>query len=204
MDRRDLTGTLPVQTEGKEIIVEASVTLQDEPASAVLYAKTRSRLLRVNEWHELAGSLSADFQLTDRHGIRLSRTVEQGDYIRVDIPGPGSGAGNGYDWVKVEALTEITGGVDAIAIRVRPCSNPTGVNASIAHFYDASATSTFILERQETTVYARIIDRNTKPNDDTSSFTDELRHTIAGAAAIAAFSRLQWKALAKALLEMAS
>jgi len=200
MKTKDPTGTLPSQNEGKEIIIEQSVTLPDVSAATALYVLAHSRLLRINEWHQIAGSISARFQLTDSSGADLSREAMEDDFVRIDIPGPGSKAGNGYDWVRIEQITELSGGTDAVAMRVRPAANPSGSSDHIAHFYDAAATSTFMVERDGVIVYARIIDRNTKPNDDTSSFTDQLRHSFVGAAAIGIFSRLQWESLAKAFI----
>jgi len=38
--------------------------------------------------------------------IRRQRRALEGDFIKVDIPGPGPGVGNGYDWVRIESIEE--------------------------------------------------------------------------------------------------
>jgi len=80
----------------------------------------------------------------------------QDDFVRIDIAGPVSKAGNGYDWVRIEQITELSGGTGAVAIRLRPAANPCASSDHIAHFYVAAATSTFIVEWEKAVVYARI------------------------------------------------
>ncbi|HUS02227.1 MAG TPA: hypothetical protein VMY77_10895, partial [Chitinophagaceae bacterium] len=72
---------------------------------------------------------------------------------------------------------------------------------NIAHFYDDSSTSNFIVTREGKKITASIIDRNIKPNDDTSSVTDKIRGTAIGLSAIAFFSRLQWQGLADGIVK---
>ena len=117
------------------------------------------------------------------------------------LPGPGSKEGEGYDWVLIEELREVNKtDVQSVALRVRPAANPFGNQQHIAHFYDDSSTSTFIVTRQKAKVIAWIIDRNTLPNDDTKSLTDKIRHSIVGIAAINSFSKIQWQNLANGLV----
>jgi hypothetical protein len=121
--------------------------------------------------------------------------------LRIDIPGPGSTSGNGYDWVVVEELKEFEEGeIQSIAFRVRPTLNPKGVTENIAHFYDKEATSTFIVTRKGNTVYSTIADRNIKPNNNTNSIVDTLRNMPVAIGAIGILSKLQWKSLAEGLL----
>lgn len=85
--------------------------------------------------------------------------------------------------------------------RVRPVANPLGDKKSIAHFYDDSATSNFIITREGKKITASIIDKNLVPNDDTQSLTDKIRDTAVGMSAIAGFSKIQWQNLANGLVE---
>ncbi len=205
MKTKDYTDIVPEQYTGRGIEADASVELEDDNNASIFYNAAKERLLNVNKWHKIAGFISAEFQVFDKNGNETQRNVQQGDYIRVDIPGPGSKAGEGYDWVFVEELKEIgDGNIQSIGFRVRPAANPLDNQEHIAHFYDAAATSNFIITREEIKVTATIIDRNVKPNDDTGSVTDKLRHTVVGSTAINSFSKIQWQNLAEGLVERKS
>ena len=194
---------VPSQQEGgkKDIIHQVTATDQDDARK--LFFIARNRLLEVNQWHNLAGMASAKFILTDSNGNEIDRTAEKGDYFKIDLPGPGSVEGEGFDWVHVEDLKEVTGdAVQSIGFRVRPTANPLNKSDHIAHFYDDTATSSFIVTKEGLKVIATIIDRNLKPNDDNKLLSDRLRHTVVGRAAINNFSKIQWKNLAKGLVEI--
>jgi hypothetical protein len=202
MKQKDFTGIVPDQYTGEEIETQSSIDLKNENEAQTFYEVAKARLLSVNNWHVIAGMLSGHFQLTDARGEKLNRNVEIGDYFRINIPGPGSVEGDGYDWVYVEDLKEITEeNVQSIGFRVRPSKNPVGTKNETAHFYTNDATSNFIVTRQGNTVIAIIIDRNLKPNDESESITDRMRHVAVGIGAIGLFSKIQWKNLADGLVK---
>ena len=202
MKSKDYTNIVPPQVTGKDVEADASIELDNDTAAIDFYEIAKKRLLDVNQWHELAGLISAKFQLTDENGNELHDEVQQGNYIRVDIPGPGSKEGDGYDWVFVEELSEVAfENIQSIGFRVRPSTNPKEGSEHIAHFYDPAATSNFMVSREGIVVTATIIDRNIKPNDDAESVTDKIRHTVAGMAAIGSFSKMQWQNLAEGLIK---
>jgi hypothetical protein len=202
MKPKDYTGIIPPQYTGEEIESEASVTLDNESAAVQFYDIAKRRLLHVNHWHEIAGALSAKFQLTDANGNDRSGAAQQGYHLKVDIPGPGSGEGGGYDWVSIEDVKEVAfDGVQSTGFRVRPAPNPRDNSQHVAHFYDPNATSNFIITREGNTVTASIVDRNLKPNKDAETVVDKIRHTVAGVAAINTFSKLQWQSLADGLVK---
>ncbi len=202
MKQKDYTGIIPANFTGKAIEAEASTELKDVDEAKNFYSIAKERLLDVNNWHHVAGIISATFQLTDKNGKEVNRGAEKGDYIKVDIPGPGSKEGHGYDWVYIEELKEVADeNIQSIGFRVRPTAHTFSDGKNIAHFYDDSATSNFIVTREHTKVSAAILDRNVKPNDDTESVTDKIRHFAVGVGAIAAFSKVQWKNLAEGLVK---
>ena len=202
MKSKDYTNIVPPQVTGKDVEADASIELDNDTAAIDFYEIAKKRLLDVNQWHELAGLISAKFQLTDENGNELHDEVQQGNYIRVDIPGPGSKEGDGYDRVFVEELSEVAfENIQSIGFRVRPSTNPKEGSEHIAHFYDPAATSNFMVSREGIVVTATIIDRNIKPNDDAESVTDKIRHTVAGMAAIGSFSKMQWQNLAEGLIK---
>lgn len=202
MKHQDHTGIVPAQYTGQEIEAEASVELKNENEATAFYNIAKERLLHVNNWHHIAGFISAGFQLVNAAGEEVDRHVQPGDHFRIDIPGPGSAAGDGYDWVCAEAVKEVAEtNIQSIGIRVRPAPNPLGNKNETAHFYSTEGTSSFIVTRENLTVSAWIIDRNIKPNDDAASLIDKIRDSSVGIGAIGMFSKAQWLGLAKGLVK---
>src|SRR6187551_4092397 len=97
---------IPRQQEGSKLDVDFVVRAQDEAEAHQLFMVATERLLNVNEWDRICGPLSAVFRLTDGHGNGIARSARPGDYFMIDVPGPGPAAGEGYDWVQVEALDD--------------------------------------------------------------------------------------------------
>lgn len=202
MKQHDYLDIVPAQHTGKEIEAEASAQLENELEAKLFYDVVKHRLLNVNNWHQLAGIISAKFQVVNAKGEEVTRSTEKGDYLRVDIPGPGSKEGEGYDWVLVEELKEMSDNNNqSIGFRVRPTKNPLGNKNEIAHFYADEATSNFIVIREKEKITAWVIDRNIMPNDEVESLADKIRDTTIGIGAIGIFSRIQWKGLAEGLVK---
>ncbi len=192
---------VPSQKEGKEIVIKESTSFLSDKEAKDFFAIAKDRLRSVNLWHTLTGNLSAEFQLQDSNGNNAHRYIEKGDLFRIDIPGPGSQAGDGYDWVQIEAIEEHNNPADELySFRVRPTTNPDKDQSGIAHFYDEGSTSTFSVKRNENTVSVEIYDRNIKPNSDTESSFDKIRDTLVGVFGMFGFSRLQWTQLANGIL----
>ena len=194
---------VPPQHEGGKKDIEHTVTAIDNDDARKLFVIARNRLLDVNRWHELVGALSAKFILTDANGSEVHRTAEIGDYFKIDVPGPGSSDGKGFDWVFIEAIedkSDSTGPYESTAMRVRPSVNPTEKGENVAHFFKDSATSSFVVERHEKTVTACVLGRNEVPNTETSNLVDKVRNTLVGTTAIAGIANIQWGSLAKGLI----
>jgi len=202
MKQNDLIGIVPPQFKGQEIEVDAVQDLKTESEAQRLYDIAKKKLLNVNNWNRIAGAVTARFQIIDKKGNEVDREVQKGDYLRIDIPGPGTKEGGGFDWVLVEELNEIRQpSVQSVGFRVRPNENPFGQRNETAHFYSKEATSSFIIIREKTKIIAWIIDRNLRPNTEQESLADKIRDVAVGISAIAGFSKVQWQGLAKALLE---
>lgn len=202
MKKKNYTGIVPGHHTGKKIDTESSIHFDTTEAAHSFFKLAKSRLLNVNQWHELAGKALAIFHVTDAQGLEVNRTVRQGDYFKIDIPGPGSKSGEGFDWVHVEAVEETTQPtIESVGIRVRPAPNPQNNKLEIAHFYSDQSTSNFIVTREGNTITASVYDRNTSTNPEADNVTDRLRHSTVGAGAISIFSKIQWKALVEGLLK---
>lgn len=194
---------IPEHEGGTAVNVEDSVSLSDSGEARRFFQQVKERLLNVNGWHAFAGSLSAEFQLTDPAGNPVDRLPQKEDYFRISIPAPGIQTGEGYDWVQVEEIVERAEGDEEFTfVRVRPASNPLNDRSDVAHFYTDEATSNFIVKRKGHTVSAGVYGRNEKPNVSAAeNLLDKVRNAIVGTGGVTGFSKLQWKALVNGLLE---
>ena len=202
MKEKKIEHIIPKQQTGKAIDAKGSVSLDNEREAKDFYEVVKKRLQNVSHWGELAGNLSANFQLVNKEGIETHKNPEEGNYLKIDIPGPGSKTGQGYDWVQIEEVqntSEPT--LESYGFRVRPAENPQVESNHIAHFYSQESTSTFTVTRNGKSVKAEIYDRNTKPNKDADTTTDKIRDAVVGAAGVLSFSKIQWQNLVQGLLE---
>lgn len=182
--------------------VEDSVRLANEAEAKSFYQVVKNRLLNINRWKDWAGALSAGFALTNEDGQAIDTFPRAGNYFRINIPAPGIVSGEGYDWVRIEEVKEESeGNREYTVIRVRPARSPLNKTDDTAHFYTEEATSNFVVQRKGLDVSAGVHGRNEKPNVETETVIDKIRNAVVGTGAVAAFSKLQWKALVKGLLE---
>lgn len=192
---------IPEHHAGVQTNTESSTELDNTDQAIQLYHTARSRLLNVNQWHELAGSASAQFQLMNAQGNAVQRTAQKGDYFRIDIPGPGNQSGEGDDWVQIESIEEGNkNGEDFTAITVRPSSPPVNDSENVAHFFSEESTSTFMVRRADKKVIAGVYGRNEKPNTETNNIIDKIRNLVIASGAISGFSKVQWKSLVKGMV----
>ena len=189
---------VPVNTEGKKTDLFHAVTENSIGDAIKTFERAHARLLEPQCWHELAGMISARFSIDGK-----DRIVHVNDHIKIDIPGPGPSAGEGFDWVRVEFMDEnVIGSADeSFGIKVRACNNPAKVSEGVAHFFTGHATSSFLIQRNEKTVTASYHGRNEIPNTSEVKLTDKIRNAMVATAAISGISELQWKALLNGLLQ---
>lgn len=204
MGEQNQTGIIPENYTGTIIDTESSIEFETPEEAKAFFRIVRRRLLNVNMWHDLTGRATAEFQVVDKDGREVGRGVQQGDYFKIDVPGPGPFAGEGYDWVRVEAIREVSeAGMESVGIRVRPSTNPqepdTDAHPDVVHFYSEESTSNFIVTREGSRITAGIYDRNTKSNKE-GDLIDKARHWLMGLGAVKGFSRFQWQRLADGLL----
>lgn len=193
---------VPPQQEGGQTNTEAVEVLPTESDAREFFGVVKNRLLNVNSWHDYAGKGTAEFQLTDARGQEVERTARKGDHFKIDIPGPGSVAGEGYDWVQIEEIAEVHNEEgDSIAIRVRPATDPQNDKPGVAHFFTSEATSNFVVTRKGAEVKAAVYGRNEKPNTEAEAVVDKVRNTAVATGATSGFSNIQWKSLVTGLLQ---
>jgi hypothetical protein len=193
---------IPSQEIGSKIDAVEQLSLPDEAAAIAFFPIVKERLLNVNKWAEIAGESLSTFQLTNAFGNPVERWAEVGDYLKIDIPGPGTSLGKGYDWVQIEEIIiESEEGMDMVTMRARPSDNPLVKSKDTAHFLTEQASSTFQVKRIGKHIYAEEHGRNEQANTYTTDTWDNLRNMFVGWAAMIGFSYPQWKALVKGLVK---
>ena len=193
---------IPAQYIGEATTTSNSKELVHELAAAAFFKTAMERLADVNNWAVLSGGISSVFQLMDLAGKVVTGCAETGMYIRIDIPGPGTNAGKGFDWVKIEQKEHVilNEHQEVFFIRARPTEHPIQKSAGIAHFLRKEASSSFVLIRNGLTVTATVYGRNEVPNTKATDLGDKIRNAVIGATGAMGISKLQWKALVEGLL----
>ena len=152
-----------VETVGREKISSSASTSHaygTEAEARTAFASQAKKLADVSQWTTLSGRENAKFDLFDRTGAPVSgRSASAGDFVRVQLPGQKQ-----YDWVRVE---DVSVGADRVGIRVRPTFDPTKRPPTpdvVAHFFTRETTNTFLIERNGTSVTARVEGRDESAN----------------------------------------
>lgn len=204
MMNRSFKNIIPENIKGKSLDIEYSIIAPNREEANDVFKKAAKRMLNLNIWQQLGGFLSAEFTLTDDTGQKLERLAALGDFIKIDIQGPGSSAGSGFDWVSIEAMEDNSNAgaeEENVAMRVRSCRQPGKINQEVAHFFTGDATSTFIIYRNLNTVTSFYYGRNEVLNSATGKVLDNIRNVVMGGVAVAGVSEIQWNTLIKSFLE---
>lgn len=194
---------VPKQVKGAKSDTSHSVDFKGREEALEFFEVAKNRLLDVSNWHKLAGMGTASFALTDGVGNIVRRVAGEGDHLRIDIPGPGSKTGDGYDWVKIERIehkNDAANDNEEISMRARPASNPNDSAEETAHFFKDDASSTFMVLREKNIVKAEIHGRNELPNVEQETRLDSIRNVFTALLAVLGFSKFQWKKLVKGIV----
>ncbi|NII85377.1 MULTISPECIES: hypothetical protein [unclassified Pedobacter] len=195
-----INNLVPQQIIGSQMDVVEERKLSSLSQAQEFFSAAAKRLLAVNEWGKISGL--SDFKIFAPDGKEVMRLAQKGDFIRIDIPGPGPVSGGGFDWVKIEEIERVHGGDhEMLSMCVRPCSSPFNKGKQTAHFLKDHATSTFIIRRNRITVSAEEHGRNEQANIDDGKLIDRARNLIVGFSAKLGLSYPQWKLLVKGLLD---
>lgn len=191
---------IPAQYLGSKMDVSEKLVTTNEAEAFAWFRKASERLLDVNSWGSFAGL--SEFQLTDASEERIFRAAQEKDYIRIDIPGPGTKAGKGYDWVRIEEIRSVeTPDEQILAMTVRPSAHPASEDNIPAHFLGHNATSTFVVKRKGLEIFVEEHGRNEIINTKQTNLSDNARNFAVGLAAKLGLSYPQWNALVKGILE---
>jgi hypothetical protein len=204
MDSNEKDNLIPSQRVGSRLDTSHEFKAETEHEAKMVFRMAADRLLNVNVWEKICGSMSAKFFLTDKSGNLVNRAAKAGDHFKIDIPGPGPSAGDGYDWVEVEAMDDHrnpSGPEESLTIRVRPSPSPANETTDTAHFFKDDATSSFRVRRVGRRVIAEVHGRNEVPNTNVKATPDKIRNAVVGSGAVAGMSKPQWKNLVAGLLD---
>ena len=195
---------IPQQCTGVENETHHHVTADSEAAAEHMFNRAKARLLQVNEWAVTAEGMSAKFLLCDSVGSALSRPAQQGDFVRIDLPGPGRASNTGYDWV---VLDPVEVGIDEagnpwLVVITRPTADPMSNKPDepdTAHFFSDASAGIFVIRHCGLRVEGSHYGRNEQPNTD-GSFMDKARDLVVAVGAYLGLSQTQWSNLVKGLL----
>ncbi len=203
MKPRQIPG-VPEHTGGGYHDTESYRCFENEADAQPRFALLQQRFLNINCWEKYAGEGSASFSLYDFDGRAVDRPPVQGDYICIDIPGPGNIEAKGYDWVQVKKISRDFLKEDEkenLLMKCAPSIDPTQPgHTNIAHFYSEAATSTFMISRTEKCIYACIYGRNERPNFRNAGVPDKLRNGLIAVSAIVGVAKIEWKALTEGMV----
>lgn len=193
---------IPPAQSGKQEDLAEVLNLSTENQAEQHYVASRQRLLSINGWHNVAPKARVEFKLINQQGEALE-VPAVGAYIRIDIPGPGSLRGQGYDWVQIIALEEEKQPLPWVSLTIKPCAKPEEAPTQAAHFYQAGGSNTFVVRRLGKSVFAEVYSRNLEVNNQQGPLADKLRNTAVALGGKLGLSGINWQYFLKAFLAKA-
>ncbi|RZK41839.1 MAG: hypothetical protein EOO90_09855 [Pedobacter sp.] len=194
---------VPAHVKGKKTSSVSRKLFADNVSALTAFTSAKHRLLDINHWHDFCAIEASNFKLVDYDGHQITSHAQIGEFIRIDIPGPGNHIGEGLDWVKIQSIEEIQNpeqDQEILVMIVKPSPNPTTNKSDIAHFLTESASSTFIVARRGNLVQTEVHGRNERPNLTSGSFLTKLRNALIGIGVFMGVSIFQWDLLTEGLL----
>lgn len=195
--------TIPQQVEGREMNASENLTFENNIAAKEFYKILYERLLNINEWHTLLPIPMTRFIHLNSAAVSTTIRPQEGDYVKIDIPGPGLPTTDGFDYVQIVRIDQSDQpDHQALTLTLRPCPSPTkSMDSEIQHFFQNIATSTLQIQRIGEFVTANYFGRNEVINIDVASLSDKIRNLIIGLGAKMGASFPQWKLLLKGLMQ---
>lgn len=189
---------VPQQIKGSFHDTESKIEIKKTEDADFKFETLKERLMDINNWKAYCSESNTDFKLCDSLGHVVYRIPQIGDYIKIDIPGPGEKAGKSFDWVQIVIIdVEVK---NRVMIQCRPSRCPQKESSrKIAHFYSSLATSTFIISREKNYLQVGIYGRNECPNLK-SGLVDGFRNILVAIGGMLGFSKIQWKCLADGMV----
>ncbi|MBD8081514.1 hypothetical protein [Chryseobacterium caseinilyticum] len=190
---------VPKQVKGGFHDSESFQKSETEEDVEMRFHHLKERFFSINQWKEYCPESRADFKLCNLNGNIVERLPQEGDYIRIDIPGPGGKEGRSFDWTVIDKIDFDS--PNRLLIQCRPSPDPVKFNSKkIAHFYCDKSTSTFVIERNLDMLMAAVYGRNESPNLK-SGFINSARNVMIAVGGIFGLSKIQWECLAEGMLK---
>jgi len=194
---------VPTQQRGSHLDVQKECQFRDPQETMESFELLKARFFSINHWKEICGGMSADFRLFDQSGVYVDRMPQEGDFIRVDIPGPGDIYEKGFDWVRIVKIDEriYDGQLERYLILCRPSSAPNSKKNHVAHFYSPQSSSSFLIERGATYIKAGVYGRNELPNYAHTGLMGKIRNFFIYLGGAMRMTKMQWKSLVEGLMD---
>ncbi|MGN0002699.1 MAG: hypothetical protein ACI35V_04620 [Sphingobacterium composti] len=187
---------IPEQVVGKSLDYSRELNFPDETKAYNRYRQIVKKLLDVNAWQETAIGVSAEFVIVNEKKEIQMRRVKKNDFIRIDIPGPGTPSADGYDYVRVMALDQYDHqDKRKTFISLQPSPDPTTLDDDAAHFFKKYTSSNIVIKQEGNMVSLQYAGRNEVINTETDHVLDNVRNFLVGLGAKLGASYPQWKAL---------
>ncbi|SDG39093.1 hypothetical protein [Epilithonimonas hungarica] len=163
----------------------------------------KERFFSINHWKDYCGKGSADFRLFDSGGSYIERIPQKGDFMRIDIPGPGDIEAKGYDWVEIVLVDDHCSDdeLERYLICCRPSKIPGSNTDHIAHFYSRESSSTFVISRGHDFIKTAVYGRNEIPNYKKTGFWGRIRNFLISTGGYTRITKMQWKSYTDGLLD---
>lgn len=195
---------VPSQIQGAFHDTESQKDFNVPRLAVQKYDELKKRFFDINHWKDYCGKASSDFKLYSDLGKALDRQPQVGDFVRIDIRGPGDFRAGGFDWVQIEDISDpfLSGEeIESQLMIFRPSRMPGEIGGNILHFYSQEATSTFRISRGENFIRVGIYGRNEVANYNHVGILNKIRNFIITLGGFAKVTKIQWKCLADGLLD---
>ena len=195
---------VPKQKMGKQYDNTDTVICTNSLDAKGKYLDACTKLFKINEWGKIGNTLlQTEFCLCNNKGKEVTRHARTGDFIRINLAGPCSKNGDGFNWVQIDQIVIKTEENDSelTSVKVRPAACPLNGSTAIAYFFNEESTTTFIVSKIKNEVSAEIHVRNKESNKNTSQPADFIRNIALAKLAAVKFSAIQWKRLCEGFLD---
>lgn len=199
-----MSNLIPEQLEGKKTDIKHAEFFESREDAITCFNRAYKRMLNPRIWHDLSGVLSAGFHLQDESGKDPHRLAEEGDYLKIDIPGSVALPGSRNDWVKVALIenhADNNAEEESVGMKLIPSNAPTNKNEAANKFYGDNASSTFLITRTGNEVTSFYFGRNEITVTESDQGTDTVGHTVTSAGAFTYLTDTQWLVLINAFLQ---
>ncbi len=188
---------IPKHVEGKKLDLVKKIQYKSTEESEKRFIEFKNKLRNVNNWYLICKKNGAEFLLHSNTCETKDVQFIENSYLRINIPGPGSNVGDGYDWVIIDSIIEYESeGLQFFGFMVRASENPCKSNTDVAHFFNSNATSSFILYRNNLEIILSYHGRNELPNiNSNNNFLDKIRNSMISIGSMLGLSKNQWKLL---------